>query len=362
MNKGEKNIDQLFKDTFDSFEPAVSDKLWSKVSDNIGSNSIGTATSSLGTWHIVSIAVACGIAGASFAWAFQDYKSEDKDDQKTKNIQINKNSDLINKIPLKEVVFTENYPIDKQDPLVTEKESTSKNFEISIKDNQKESNSIKKSNQRSSIVNLFLTPKTKVLFNSDAIEITHKDQPAETQVEITEVIKSKLNPVINSSASGGYVPLVVSFQQTENAKEVVWDFGDGTILSGSYVEHIFREAKDYTVKVSIEDEDGRKAMATKIVSLKTRCIISNVPNVFTPNGDGENDFFYVQGENIKAFFIQIFNIEGKVVFETNYIGAKWDGTDAAGQQLPNGQYLYFVKAIGEDGTDLSRTGTLTLKR
>ena len=364
MDKGNKNIDQLFKEAFDSFEPTVSDKLWSKVSDNIGTNSIGSAASSLSTWHIATIAIVCGIAGASIAWIYQGLKSENLNNHEIENNQVIYNDSISNKIPLKEVVFTENYPIDEQDPLVFENEevSANKEFKIYIKEKQKE-NKLNKSNyQPSSIVNLFLTPRTKILNNKERNEIISENQSSETQVEITEVLKSKLDPVINSSVSGGYVPLIVSFQQTEDVDEVVWDLGDGTTLNGNYVEHIFREANDYTVVVTIKDEDGREASANKIISVQTRCIISNVPNIFTPNGDGENDLFYVQGENIKSFFIQIFNIEGKVVFETDYINAKWDGTDAVGQQLPNGQYLYFIKAIGEDGSDLSRTGTLNLKR
>jgi len=363
MKEGDKNIDQLFKESFDSFEPAVSDQLWSRVSENIATNSLGATSSALGAWKIVSIAVACGIIGASITWVYQEIKTETKKHPQIENNELIDEVINTRKIPLKEVVFTENYPIDEQDPIVKEDLEPNKEFEIYLKDEHKGEEISNSKHQPSSIVNLFLTPRTKVLNNEKNNGTPSSEmQSSTTQVEIAEVIKNKLNPVIRASVSGGYVPLVVSFQQTELVDEVIWDFGDGTILTGNYVEHIFREAKEYTVKVTIKDNDGREAITTKNISVKTRCIISNVPNIFTPNGDGENDLFYVQGENIKSFFIQVFNIEGKVVFETDFLDAKWDGNDAMGQQLSSGQYLYFIKAIGEDGSDLSRTGTLTLKR
>ena len=76
MKEGDKNIDQLFKESFDSFEPAVSDQLWSRVSENIATNSLGATSSALGAWKIVSIAVTCGIIGASIAWVYQEIKTE----------------------------------------------------------------------------------------------------------------------------------------------------------------------------------------------------------------------------------------------------------------------------------------------
>ena len=83
MKEGDKNIDQLFKESFDSFEPAVSDQLWSRVSENIATNSLGATSSALGAWKIVSIAVTCGIIGASIAWVHQEIKTETKERPQT---------------------------------------------------------------------------------------------------------------------------------------------------------------------------------------------------------------------------------------------------------------------------------------
>ena len=72
-------------------------------------------------------------------------------------------------------------------------------------------------------------------------------------------------------------------------------------------------------------------------------------------------FLSLQDEcnNIKQPFDLLID---KVVFEADYLGAKWDGNDAVGNPLTVGQYLYFIKAFGKDETDLSTTGSVLLRR
>ena len=50
-----------------------------------------------------------------------------------------------------------------------------------------------------------------------------------------------------------------------------------------------------------------------------------VPNTFTPNGDGVNDVFEIQGENINEFQLWIFNRWGEEVYYTNVMTDYWDG-------------------------------------
>ena len=50
-----------------------------------------------------------------------------------------------------------------------------------------------------------------------------------------------------------------------------------------------------------------------------------VPNAFTPDGDGINDFFEIKGEEIKSFELWIYNRWGELVFYSNKINNYWDG-------------------------------------
>ena len=51
-----------------------------------------------------------------------------------------------------------------------------------------------------------------------------------------------------------------------------------------------------------------------------------VPNTFTPNSDGINDFFEIKGEEINTFEIWIFNRWGELIYNTKNMSNYWDGT------------------------------------
>ena len=64
-------------------------------------------------------------------------------------------------------------------------------------------------------------------------------------------------------------------------------------------------------------------------------------NVFTPDGDGINDNFYIVVENEKSFNLQIFDEQGKKVFESNDKNKFWDGTNSlTGEICKPGVYIY----------------------
>lgn len=68
------------------------------------------------------------------------------------------------------------------------------------------------------------------------------------------------------------------------------------------------------------------------------------PNIFTPNGDGRNDFFQVEIEGATHFHMRILNYDGQVVFESTDPNAKWDGADKyKGNQVLQGTYTCFVE-------------------
>lgn len=66
-----------------------------------------------------------------------------------------------------------------------------------------------------------------------------------------------------------------------------------------------------------------------------------IPNVFTPNNDGTNDFFEIKYlfENTST---QIFNRWGIKVFETNNANIFWDGKTTSGNESVDGTYFYII--------------------
>lgn len=73
----------------------------------------------------------------------------------------------------------------------------------------------------------------------------------------------------------------------------------------------------------------------------TNCPVYQLPNVFTPNGDNQNDLLQPR---IRCFVervdLKIYNRWGQLVFETDNPDIDWDGRNLNGEDLPAGTYFY----------------------
>lgn len=90
-----------------------------------------------------------------------------------------------------------------------------------------------------------------------------------------------------------------------------------------------------------------------------------IPNVFTPNGDGRNDVFQIQGDSLVFFELTVFDRWGRRVFETNEIYGTWDGTYTEGSGEAGGEdtFMYIVKYRDFCGlSDQALTGDVKVLR
>ncbi|WP_118952833.1 PKD domain-containing protein [Taibaiella helva] len=96
--------------------------------------------------------------------------------------------------------------------------------------------------------------------------------------------------------------------------------------------------------LTITNEHG--CTSSESVSVSKDCFI-DVPNAFTPNGDGSNDYFFPRqllSRRLSKFSMQVLNRWGQVVFQTERIdGRGWDGR-FNGQAQPEGVYIYRISA------------------
>jgi gliding motility-associated-like protein len=92
-------------------------------------------------------------------------------------------------------------------------------------------------------------------------------------------------------------------------------------------------------------------------TLSTREIF--VPNAFTPNGDGKNDVLKVYGNYIATIDLRIFNQWGQLIYQTTDPTTGWDGKHK-GQLQPVGVYAYTLKVVRQDGTIVTKKGSINL--
>jgi gliding motility-associated-like protein len=75
----------------------------------------------------------------------------------------------------------------------------------------------------------------------------------------------------------------------------------------------------------------------------------NIPNAITPNSDGVNDTWVIEGiDAYPEYIIQVFNRWGQLLYNGIPGGPKWDGTTLQGKAVPTGCYVYVINLF--DGT------------
>jgi gliding motility-associated-like protein len=87
-----------------------------------------------------------------------------------------------------------------------------------------------------------------------------------------------------------------------------------------------------------------------------------VPNAFTPNGDGRNDFFRPALLGIKSLeLFQVYNRFGQIIYYNTDVTQGWDGT-FKGQPLQPDNYIWVAKATDYTGKKILRKGSVVLIR
>ena len=160
-----------------------------------------------------------------------------------------------------------------------------------------------------------------------------------------------------------------SFTNTSigNITEYKWDFKNGTVSSQKNpLPQIFipLDARDYNAlpELIIKNNFGCFDTITKPVQVIYTCFIA-VPNAFTPNGDGLNDYLYpLKAYKSTNLSFSIYNRLGQRVFFSNSWLNKWDGKLKGIPQDP-GTYVWSLDYINsETGIHVVEKGTSVLIR
>ncbi|OAV46260.1 gliding motility-associated C-terminal domain-containing protein [Lewinella sp. 4G2] len=95
------------------------------------------------------------------------------------------------------------------------------------------------------------------------------------------------------------------------------------------------------------DQNGNESEFSEVICV-TNCPIYDLPNTFTPNGDGQNEVFVpISRCFVDRVDFQIFNRWGQLVFETEDPALNWTGVNQSGDALASGTY-YYVATIFEE--------------
>jgi large repetitive protein len=167
----------------------------------------------------------------------------------------------------------------------------------------------------------------------------------------------------------GTSPLLVDFTDNSTGAGISysWDFGNGITYFEQDTMNTYYNSGSFTSSLTVSDTNGCTDSYSLIITIENPPVPVDsshiiVPNIFTPNGDYENDFFKLNTNNILELEGTIFNRWGQVVFIINTIEGGWDGRTVAGIECPEGTYYYLIHALGGDGVEYNFQGPFELIR
>ncbi len=190
------------------------------------------------------------------------------------------------------------------------------------------------------------------------------------QIELSEIVEMPLafsdaefTYTVISTGIQGEILLNESVQFNDQTLGNVftweWDFGDGNRSNEQNPVHSYGRPGTYLVTLTTSDVFGCISFAEMEIEVVASYRIL-VPNAFTPNGDGLNDYFRPEMRGIDDFEFHIFNKWGELIYSSySKEDPGWDGT-LNGTMSPNGNYVYKIRYTSIDGERGSKTGVFTL--
>ncbi|HVX51247.1 MAG TPA: PKD domain-containing protein, partial [Chitinophagaceae bacterium] len=206
-------------------------------------------------------------------------------------------------------------------------------------------------------------------------------QPGTYNIKLVAVNNSSCNKtdsvsfpvVVNGlpAAAFSFVPLPAQentpstfFNNSTGGVSFTWNFGDGSTLnttrSDTTVSHTYNKTGTYNTCLVAYNATGCSDTACEAVPAIVTPLV-DVPNAFTPNGDGINDYVRIRSFGIDKVNWQIYNRWGAVVFSTTDKNQPWDGR-YKGVLQPQEVYTYTLDVQFTDGTRYRKTGDITLLR
>ena len=124
---------------------------------------------------------------------------------------------------------------------------------------------------------------------------------------------------------------------------------------------VFTGAVDQDYTILLTSVGGCKTVDSMLVQIVAQANIE-VPNAFTPNADGRNDFLRPVPMGVATIkYFRIFSRWGELLFESQNSKPGWDGTHR-GMPMPAQTVVWMVEGVGLDGKTITKKGTSVLIR
>ena len=169
-------------------------------------------------------------------------------------------------------------------------------------------------------------------------------------IKLCDDIDNTFTYTTQSNLNGTFYWTVNGTLMTSNTENLIIDWQNYNLGS-------------YDVEVNFTSDDGCTAIPFSYTVDLIECDYSTLytPNSFTPDRDNINDDWGPSGFKVKEINIMVFNRWGELIFESNDLNNKWDGTH---KNIPSPEDVYVYKITWTDNRNKETilTGRITLLR
>ncbi len=385
MNKNNQPIEDVFNDAFKQFEKAPNPSVWSNIQAGINAPTAGAAGASAAK-AAMSIGTKIGLAVATVAViGTAVYFTTTSEEATTKATAPTENTlpvaeNATEEIDADEITITsdaknakndENIstsPAAQQQPINNSKDAKAdrqKQTAAPIKDKEDrvEKKSLTAENTNSEVFaeKTEESKSTEKPLSSSTINQTKDKVKADNKRELKEETSTEevaLTAVIQVNTLSGDIPFDLTFGTTQEADSYTWKL-NGAVISHNKNSGIIIDQEGTQQLELIVEKDSQTDQSIQIIE-GTKPTVVTIPNIFTPNKDGINDVFRIEGDfdqlSIKVLdknYKELHNWTGQYGF--------WDGTYPDGSMAPNGVYFY-MGTYKKNGNEETLKGSVTLRR
>jgi|GEM_PF-613847 len=182
-----------------------------------------------------------------------------------------------------------------------------------------------------------------------------------TATSTVDVSQNNVTANFTFDPQTGEAPLTVNFTNTStNVTSFSWNFGNGNTSTNQDPTTVYGTEGTYTI-VLIASSSLCSDTAVKTIFVDESFFLE-IPNVFTPNGDGTNDLFHIRAKGVKSAEGYIYNRWGQLLYSWDALNNSWDGIGSNGEKCPDAIYHYIIKVIDKKDKEHLAPGFLTLIR
>jgi len=213
------------------------------------------------------------------------------------------------------------------------------------------------------------------LISQEKEEISKPESKAVVVLQEERLSENKGNIVLSKSDNNKTIPVEEKVKNKSRENETITaaidTFQTKTIPSYIPLKERKREEKTVVVEsqenkenrekeIRVQEEQGENAE----IKQEKYSVELVLPNVFSPNNDGQHDEFFIDFKNyaIQDFNLVIMDKSNKVVYTSNDPNFSWNGTDLKGNTVEPGTYLYYFTGAVNDKTPISKFSSLQIIR